>query len=60
MSDIAQRRGLYGQVSAKVAADLPVMYLYTPRNIVGMNAKVTGFRAIPDGMIRLPGLALTK
>ena len=60
VSDIAQRRGLYGQVSAKVAADLPVMYLYTPRNIVGMNAKVTGFRAIPDGMIRLPGLALTK
>jgi peptide/nickel transport system substrate-binding protein len=40
--------------------DLPVTYLWTPTNIVAMSAKVTGFRPVPDGMIRLQGLAISK
>jgi len=47
-------------MQAAQRADLPVIYLFTPVNIVGMSAKLTGFRAIPDGMIRLQGLEMTK
>jgi hypothetical protein len=40
--------------------DLPITYLWTPCNLVGMSAKLSGFRAVPDGMIRLQGLAMNK
>jgi peptide/nickel transport system substrate-binding protein len=40
--------------------DLPITYLWTPNNIVGMSAKLTGFRPVPDGMIRVQGLAMGK
>jgi hypothetical protein len=40
--------------------DLPITYLWTGSNIVAMSARLTGFRAVPDGMIRLQGLAMTK
>jgi peptide/nickel transport system substrate-binding protein len=40
--------------------DLPITYLWTPRNIVAMSAKLTGFRPVPDGMIRVQGLAMGK
>jgi hypothetical protein len=34
--------------------------LYNPRSTVGMSVKVKGYRAVPDGMIRLQGLEMTK
>ena len=40
--------------------DLPIIYLWNLKNIVGMSAKVAGFRAVPDGMIRLQGVSLAK
>ena len=43
-----------------LAHDLPITYLWNARNIVGMSAKLSGFRAIPDGMIRLQGLEMAK
>ena len=45
---------------AQERQDLPIIYLYSPVNIVGMNAKLTGFRPIPDGLIRLQGVSVTK
>jgi peptide/nickel transport system substrate-binding protein len=60
MTDVAQRKALYAQMWTQEAADLPITYLWTPRNIVGMSAKLQGFRAVPDGMIRLQGLEIGK
>mgnify|MGYP001552000319 FL=1 len=60
MTDVAQRKALYAQMWTQEAQDLPITYLWTPRNIVGMLAKLQGFRAVPDGMIRLTGLKLAK
>jgi hypothetical protein len=40
--------------------DLPITYLYSPRNIVAMTAKLNGFRQVPDGMIRLQGMEMAK
>ncbi len=59
VSDMAQRRDLYAKAFAQLHADLPILYLYTQRNIVGMSAKVSGFVPVPDGMIRLTGVTLT-
>jgi peptide/nickel transport system substrate-binding protein len=59
-TDLTQRRALYRQLWPELRRDLPLTYLYNPRNIVAMTAKLSGFRAIPDGMIRVQGLELAK
>jgi peptide/nickel transport system substrate-binding protein len=60
MVDLAKRQAVYNQLWPVIRQDLPVTYLYNPRNIVGMSAKVQGFRAVPDGMIRVQGLEMAK
>jgi peptide/nickel transport system substrate-binding protein len=60
MSGVAERRALYAKMWQAQRADLPLIYLFTPVNIVGMSAKLTGFHAVPDGMIRLQGLEMGK
>jgi hypothetical protein len=39
---------------------MPGMYLYTTKNIMAMNAKLTGFHTIPDGLVRLQGMQGSK
>ena len=60
ISDPAQRRDLYGKVFAQTSQDLPLMYMWYQKSIVGMSAKVSGFKQVPDGMIRLQGVSLAK
>ena len=60
MTDLAKRRDLYAQMWPILRQELPITYLWNARNIVGMSAKLSGFRAIPDGMIRLQGLEMAK
>ena len=59
-ADPAKRRDLYAAMWQPAAQDLPILYLWTQKNIAGMSAKVEGFRPVPDGMIRLQGLSLAK
>jgi peptide/nickel transport system substrate-binding protein len=59
-TDAAKRRADYFKLWAEVRRDLPLTYLYNPRNIVAMSAKLQGYRPVPDGMIRLQGLEMTK
>jgi peptide/nickel transport system substrate-binding protein len=58
--DVATRRGLYEKVWTTEAQDLPITYLWTWRNIAGMSAKLQGFAPIPDGLIRLQGMQLSR
>jgi peptide/nickel transport system substrate-binding protein len=60
VSDVAARRAFYAKMWQQERADLPLLYLFTPVNIVGISAKLTGFRPVPDGMIRLRGLEMGK
>jgi peptide/nickel transport system substrate-binding protein len=60
MTDPAKRQAVYKQLWPELRRDLPMTYLYNPRNIVAMSAKVQGFRPIPDGMIRIQGLEMAK
>jgi peptide/nickel transport system substrate-binding protein len=60
LTDVAARREQYTILLQQERKDLPIIYLNHPVNIVGMSAKITGFRSVPDGMIRLQGLSVTK
>ena len=57
VSSVEQRRGFYGAALERMRDELPLIYLWAPANIVGMKASVTGFRQVPDGLIRLQGVA---
>jgi peptide/nickel transport system substrate-binding protein len=59
VSAVDQRRVLYAAIWTQERRDLPLIYLWTPRNIVGMKKTITGFRQVPDGLIRLQGLAIS-
>ena len=57
-TDTAKRKALYGQIAALTQKDLPISYIYTTRYFNGLSAKVTGFKPVADGIIRLQGISL--
>ncbi len=56
-ADVAQRRDIYAQVYAGVAADASWLWLLDPENLPGVSRRLSGYRAVPDGLVRLQGLA---
>jgi peptide/nickel transport system substrate-binding protein len=58
--DLAKRKAIYARMWPELRRDLPVTYLWNQRNIAAMSAKISGFHAIPDGLIRVQGLELAK
>src|SRR4051812_536974 len=60
VSDPAQRRALYAKMMGQLGQDLPIMYHWFQKSIVGMSAKVQGYKQVPDGMVRLQGVSLAK
>jgi peptide/nickel transport system substrate-binding protein len=59
-NDVAKRRDLYGQMWQIIQADDPFVFLWTMRNIAGMKASVTGYRSLPDGLVRLQGVSIAQ
>ena len=59
-ADVAVRKALYAQVTATILDDAPVIYLYDPVWIFATTAKLKGFRAYPDGIIRLEGVTPSR
>ena len=59
-SDVKERAALYAKAQTQELADLPINYLWSPQNIVGINAKLSGFVPVPDGLIRVQGMVLAK
>ncbi|MCW3476184.1 ABC transporter substrate-binding protein [Limobrevibacterium gyesilva] len=59
-TDPAKRRDVYTKLWEIVRQDVPLVYLWNPKNIVGMKRNLTGFQQVPDGLIRLQGLAFTN
>jgi peptide/nickel transport system substrate-binding protein len=55
-SDAAQREKFFADAVDHEAKDLPIIYLYHRKWLWAFTNKVTGFRVVPDGMIRLQGL----
>ncbi len=50
---LSERRAAYEGVWQQVSKDLPIIYLWTPRNIVGLSNRITGFTLLADGLLRL-------
>jgi peptide/nickel transport system substrate-binding protein len=58
-TDAERRRGLYAQFfDIALRQDRERTYLWHRKNIVGHSVRLTGFRAVPDGLIRLQDLRL--
>ncbi|MDP9096072.1 MAG: ABC transporter substrate-binding protein, partial [Pseudomonadota bacterium] len=60
VANVGQRRDLYAQMYQQEAKDLPIMYLWYQKIIVGMQAKVQGYHQVPDGIVRLQDVSMSK
>lgn len=58
VSDTAKRKALYDEAMTILADELPFIYLYFEPRIFTMTSKLQGFKAHPDGMIRLADVML--
>jgi peptide/nickel transport system substrate-binding protein len=58
VASVEQRRTFYAKVWERERDDLPEIYLWSPANIVGLKASISSFRQVPDGLIRLQGMAM--
>ena len=56
--DPAQRARLYETVAQHVSKDRPIIYLFHRNWLWAHNAKLTGLRTVPDGMVRVQGLKM--
>ena len=56
VTDVAQRRALYRDVSAIYARDRPFMVMYHHNWLFAHSAKLSGFAPVPDGLIRPHGI----
>ncbi len=52
-NDLGQRRAAYDGLWQQVHQDLPIIYLWTPRNIIGLSNRISGFTLLADGLLRL-------
>jgi peptide/nickel transport system substrate-binding protein len=58
VTDVAARKADYHKVWIQERTDMPLIYLWVPKNIVGMRKEVQGFVQVPDGLIRLQGVTV--
>jgi peptide/nickel transport system substrate-binding protein len=54
--DPAERRKAYEQIAAIVLKDRPDIYLYHRHWLWAYTARLSGFRTVPDGLVRVQGL----
>ncbi len=56
--EAAERKKTYEQIAARVLKDRPIVYLYHRNWLWAYNAKLTGVRNVPDGLLRVTGLKM--
>ena len=57
---VADRRAIYAKVWELQRRDLPLIYLYSTRNIIGTQKSVQGLSVVPDGLLRLGGTKFSQ
>jgi len=55
VTDIGQRRALYREATDMIGARRNTIYLYHPNYIVSFPKNLKGYKAVPDGLIRIKG-----
>jgi len=58
ISDLAKRKAVYEKLAKIMIEQDPIIYLYHRRILIGLNARVEGYRQMPDGLVRVVGLKL--
>jgi peptide/nickel transport system substrate-binding protein len=55
-SDAGERKAVYEKLTKIILEDDPILYLYHQRVLIAYTARLDGYRAMPDGLIRVVGL----
>ena len=55
-TDAAQRQKLFEQIAAVVAKERPIVYLFHRHWLWAYTSKLSGLRAVPDGLVRVQDL----
>ena len=55
VSDLNQRAGLYREAIDLITARRNIIYLYHPHYIAAHAKNLKGYKAVPDGLMRLKG-----
>jgi peptide/nickel transport system substrate-binding protein len=58
VSDLAARKAIYQKLTRVILEEDPILYLYHRRVLIGLSARVEGYRQMPDGLVRVVGLRL--
>ncbi|HEY1545391.1 MAG TPA: ABC transporter substrate-binding protein, partial [Xanthobacteraceae bacterium] len=58
VSDVAARKAIYEKLAKVMLDQDPIVYIYHRRVLIGLNARVAGYRQMPDGLVRVIGLTL--
>jgi peptide/nickel transport system substrate-binding protein len=58
--DPARRAAAYDKIAQHITKDRPIVYLYHRHWLWAHNAKLTGLRTVPDGMVRVQDLRMQK
>ena len=56
--DAAERKKIYADAAAILLKDRPIIYLFHRHWLWAYSTKVSGFRTIPDGLVRVQGLQM--
>jgi peptide/nickel transport system substrate-binding protein len=57
-ADPAARKAIYEKLTKTILEDDPILYLYHRRVLIAYTTRLDGYRAMPDGLIRVVGLRL--
>lgn len=60
LTDLEKRRAVFARAFALLHEEQPIIYLYAPRWLFGLSARLQGFSPVADGMLRLGGVSLAK
>jgi peptide/nickel transport system substrate-binding protein len=58
--DPARRVAAYDKIAQQITKDRPIVYLYHRNWLWAHNAKLSGLRTVPDGMVRVQDLRMQK
>ena len=58
VTDMAQRKSIYEKMTKSILEDEPIIYIYHRKNLIAHTTKLGGYRAMPDGLVRVVGLKL--
>jgi peptide/nickel transport system substrate-binding protein len=59
-NSVPERDAIYAKLWAQVHEQMPLIYLWGLKNIVGMKKQLMGFRQVPDGIIRIQGMSMAN